>query len=43
MPTNKFKPEIKFELYSEDNIQLTGELVLVDKWSKQLNEHIKNK
>lgn len=38
---NKSNAEIAFELYSPENRQLNGELQLVDKWSMQLNEHIK--
>ena len=44
IPTNKSKGETKFELYDEEtNMQLSGELQFVDKWSKQLNNRLKNK
>lgn len=43
IPTNKGKAETRFELYDEENVQLIGELQLVDKWSKQINDCLKNK
>jgi len=43
-PTNKNKGETKFELYDEEiNMQLSGELQFVDKWTKQINDRLKNK
>lgn len=43
IPINKGKAETRFELYDEENTQLSGELQLVDKWSKQINDRLKNK
>jgi hypothetical protein len=44
LPANKSKGETRFELYDEElNMQLSGELQLADKWSKQINEILKNK
>jgi ABC-type glycerol-3-phosphate transport system permease component len=43
-PTNKTKGEKRFELYDEEiNMQLCGELQFVDKWTKQINDRLKNK
>lgn len=43
-PTNKNKGETTFELYDEEiNMQLSGELQFVDKWTKQINDRLKNK
>jgi len=43
-PTNKNKGETKFELYDEEiNMQLSGELQFVEKWTKQINDRLKNK
>lgn len=43
-PTNKNKGETSFELYDEEtNMQLSGELQFVDKWTKQINDRLKNK
>lgn len=43
-PTNKNKGETRFELYDEKtNMQLSGELQFVDKWTKQINNRLKNK
>lgn len=43
-PKNKNKGETKFELYDEEiNMQLSGELQFVDKWTKQINDRLKNK
>jgi len=44
IPKSKNKEEIKFELYDEEiNMQLSGELLFADKWTKQINDHLKNK
>ena len=44
LPTNKNKGETRFELYDEEtNMQLSGELQFVDKWTKQINDRLKNK
>jgi hypothetical protein len=44
IPTNKTKGETRFELYDEEiNMQLSGELQFVDKWTKQINDRLKNK
>jgi hypothetical protein len=43
IPKNKAKTEIKFDLYDEDNVQPNGELQLVDKWSKLINDRLANK
>lgn len=43
IPANKGKAETRFELYDEENMQISGELQLVDKWSKQINDRLKNK
>lgn len=44
LPTNKSKVETRFELYDDEtNMQLSGELQLTDKWSKQINILLKNK
>ena len=44
VPTNKSNEETRFELYDDEtNMQLSGELQLVDKWSKQINDLLKNK
>ena len=44
IPIKKNKAEAKFEIYDEDlNIQLSGELQLLDKWSEQINDLLKNK
>jgi hypothetical protein len=43
IPTHKSKEEIRFEMYdAEANMQLNGELQLADKWSKQINDRLKN-
>lgn len=43
-PTNKNKGETSFELYDEEtNTQLSGELQFVDKWTKQINDRLRNK
>ena len=43
-PTNKNKGETRFELYDEEtNMQLSGVLQFVDKWTKQINDRLKNK
>jgi hypothetical protein len=43
-PTKKNKGETKFELYDEEiNMQLSGELQFVDKWTKHINDRLKNK
>jgi len=43
-PTNKTKGEKRFELYDKEiNMQLSGELQFVDKWTKQINDRLKNK
>jgi hypothetical protein len=43
-PTNKNKGETRFELYDEEiHMQLSGELQFVDKWTKQINDRLKNK
>lgn len=43
-PMGKDGGDIKFELYDDDvNMQLSGELPFVDKWSKQINGRLKNK
>jgi hypothetical protein len=42
-PTNKSKGETRFEMYDEEtNMQLSGELQLIDKWSKKINDLLKN-
>lgn len=43
IPSNKSKAEITFELYTPENRQLNGELQLVDRWSKKINEHLRKK
>lgn len=44
IPSNKNKAEQKIELFDkEKNMQLNGELQFVDKWSKQINKHLKSK
>jgi len=44
IPKTKSKGDTRFELYNEEiNVQLRGELQFVDKWSKQINNHLKNK
>lgn len=43
IPKNKEKAEVKFELYGDEDTQLNGELQLVDRWAKQINEHLKSK
>lgn len=44
IPSNKNKVEQKIELFDkEKNMQLNGELQFVDKWSKQINDHLKPK
>jgi len=43
IPMDKYKAEIKFELYCEENTQLSGELQLVDKWVEQINDRLRNK
>lgn len=44
IPKNKDKGETKFELFNElNNVQLTGELQLADKWSKQINTSLRSK
>lgn len=43
IPKDKSKDEINFELYTEENMQLSGELQLVDEWSKQINDRLKDK
>lgn len=43
IPKNKGKAETIFELYNEENTELNGELQLADKWSKQINDRLKNK
>jgi hypothetical protein len=44
MPANKSKTETRFELYGEEtNMQLSEELQFVEKWSKQINERLKNR
>ncbi len=43
-PTNKNNAETRFELYDDEvNMQLSGELQFVDKWTKQINDRLKNK
>ena len=43
-PTSKNQREARFELYDEDeNMQLGGELQFVDKWTKRINDHLKDK
>ncbi len=42
VPNSKTKHEIRFEFYnSEKNSQISSELQLIEKWSKQLNDHLK--
>ncbi len=42
LPEEKSKGETRFELYDKEaNIQLSGELQLADKWSKQFNNSLK--
>ncbi|HET8860796.1 hypothetical protein [Marivirga sp.] len=44
IPSNTNKVEQKIELFDkEKNMQLNGELQFVDKWSKQINGHLKSK
>jgi|SRR5690606_3456478 len=44
IPINKSKEKSRFELYDEEtNLQLSGELQFADKWSKQINDCLKNK
>jgi ABC-type glycerol-3-phosphate transport system permease component len=44
LPKEKSRGETIFELYDEEtNLQLSGELQFVDKWSKQINELLKTK
>lgn len=41
-PTNKKKASESFELYDEEiNMQLTGKLQFVDKWTALINDHLK--
>ena len=42
-PVEKSNPEIHLELYSaDDGTQLVGELELVEKWSKAINNQLKS-
>lgn len=41
IPKNKNKLETKFELFYEENTQLSGEIQLADSWSKKINNHLK--
>lgn len=44
IPTNKNKTETRFELYNDEiNMQLSGELQFVDKWTEQINACLKSK
>jgi hypothetical protein len=44
IPTNKSKAATHFELYDEEtNMQLRGELQLVEKWSNKINDLLKIK
>ena len=44
IPENKSNGETRFEIFdAEINIQLNGELQLVDKWLKKINDHLRNK
>jgi len=44
IPLEKGKPETRFELYDDEvSIMLSGELQLVDAWSKRINDLLKNK
>lgn len=42
-PVEKGKPEISIEIYNDeyDSLTLTGELQLIEKWEKLLNERLK--
>lgn len=41
---DKNKGETRFELYDEEtNMQLSGELLFAEKWTKQINDRLKNK
>jgi hypothetical protein len=43
VPQLKTKNEVRFEFYNaEKNTQISGELQLIEKWSKMLNDHLKN-
>jgi hypothetical protein len=44
LPTNKDQLEVRFELFDkETNMQLSGELQFVEKWTKLINERLKNR
>ncbi|WP_139958754.1 hypothetical protein [Flavicella sediminum] len=43
VPKSTLSQETKFELFGLENMQLSGELQLVEKWSKQINALLKNK
>jgi hypothetical protein len=43
VPHLKTKHEVRFEFYNtEKNSQISGELQLLEKWSKMINDHLKN-
>lgn len=42
-PTDKNKPGVSLEFYNaDDEIQMTGELILIEKWAKELNQKLKS-
>lgn len=41
IPKNKDKAETSFEMYDDENTQLSVELQLVDKWSRLINDRLK--